>query len=76
MISREDSRSTYEYDWYYKILPTINLWHEDPERIKNGIKVEQEFVYSSDSNKEWMTIKQLQEFLESPQYSELQELNI
>ena len=76
MISKEDSRSTYEYDWYYKILPTINLWHKDPERIKDGIRVVQDFVYASDTNKEWMTPEQLLEYLESPQYFELKELNI
>tara|TARA_A100001011_G_C13582606_1_gene544986 strand:- start:93 stop:503 length:411 start_codon:yes stop_codon:yes gene_type:complete len=76
MISKEDSRSTYEYEKYYKILPTLNDWHNDQERIKDGLRVEEDFIYSSDSNKEWMTIEQLQSFLESPQYSELQELNI
>ena len=27
---------TYEYDEFYKILPTINDWHLDKKRIKNG----------------------------------------
>ena len=49
MISKEDSRSTYEYDWYYKILPTLNSWHKDVNRIKNGLKVHEDFVYSSDT---------------------------
>jgi UDP-N-acetylglucosamine 4,6-dehydratase len=76
MISEEDALSSYEYDWYYKILPTLNKWNLDPKRLKDGKVLEPGFIYSSGSNKEWMTIEQLQEFLESPQYSELQELNI
>lgn len=76
MISEEDSISTYEYDWYYKILPTINKWHLDENRIKNGKKVSEGFIYSSGNNSEWMTIEQLQNFLKSPQYRELQDLNI
>ena len=76
MISKEDSRSTYEYDWYYKILPTLNSWHKDVNRIKNGLKVHEDFVYSSDTNDKWMSVEQLKSFIESPSYLELQELNI
>jgi UDP-N-acetylglucosamine 4,6-dehydratase/5-epimerase len=76
MISEEDARSSYEYDWYYKILPTLNKWHLDPERIKGANKLEECFIYSSGSNREWMTIEQLQDFMESDEYCELQEFNI
>jgi len=76
MISEEDSYGTYDYEWYYKILPTINKWHLDKNRIKDGKKVEKGFIYSSGNNSEWMTIKHLQKFLNSPEYIELQKLNI
>ena len=76
MVSEEDSASTYEYEWYYKILPTINNWNLDPVRIKQGEKVDPDFVYSSGSNKEWMTTEQLNDFLESNSYRELQDLNL
>jgi len=68
--------STYEYEWYYKILPTINKWHLDNNRIKDGKLVKKGFVYSSGNNNEWMTIEQLQNFLDSDEYVELQKLNI
>jgi UDP-N-acetylglucosamine 4,6-dehydratase (inverting) len=55
MISSDDSYSTYEYSNYYKILPQINEWGKDNLRIKNGKKVLEGFVYSSDNNKDWMT---------------------
>lgn len=54
MISLEDSFSTYEYKDYFKILPTLNNWHLDPDRIKDGTKVPTGFNYTSDTNNEWM----------------------
>ena len=59
MIGEEDAPSTYEYDTYYKILPVINGWGNDPERIKMGIRVPEGFTYNSSTNKEWMTIDEL-----------------
>lgn len=52
MISPEDSFSTYEYADYYKILPAINAWCDDPKRIKGGVKVPEGFAYTSDKNSE------------------------
>ena len=59
MIGEEDSHYTFEYSEHYKILPVINDWSSTPERIKDGIKVPEGFVYSSDKNKHWMTCKEL-----------------
>ena len=36
MISLEDSKTTYEYDDHYRILPAINDWHKDKNRINGG----------------------------------------
>ena len=55
MIGKDDSYSTYEYSSYYKILPQINNWGKDSSRIKDGIKVPENFIYSSDNNQDWMT---------------------
>ena len=65
MISPEDALTTYEYNGYYKILPSINDWHLDSERISDGIKVKTGFNYSSDTNDEWMSQDNLNEFLQS-----------
>ena len=75
MISEEDAMSTYEFDWYFKILPTLNQWHLSPERIKDGKLVKKDFVYSSDKNPKWMSTEQLKSFLHSEDYLELQKLN-
>jgi len=63
MIALEDAHYTYEYSSYFKILPSINNWSKDPERIGNGIKVESDFVYSSDNNKDWMEIETLKKWI-------------
>ena len=36
MIGLEDNAYTYSYDGYFKILPSLNSWHKDKNRIKNG----------------------------------------
>ena len=64
MIGLEDALYTYEYPDHFKILPSINNWANDPERIGDGIQVDPEFIYSSDNNKEWMEISELQEWIE------------
>jgi UDP-N-acetylglucosamine 4,6-dehydratase len=64
MIGHEDAMSTYEYDDYYKILPVINSWDEDENRIKNGKKVKEDFIYASDNNKEWMKPEELVNWIE------------
>ena len=64
MISVHDAISTYEYDGYYKILPQINEWDYDNERIKNGKKVVI-FEYTSDNNSEWMTDENLKKWINS-----------
>ncbi len=63
MIGVEDAISTYEYKEHYKILPVINGWADDPERIKDGVKVPEGFEYNSLNNEDWMSIKEVQDWL-------------
>jgi len=65
MIGSEDAPYTYEYKSYYKILPCINNWHQDINRIKDGKLVDADFQYSSDSNETWMGGKELRTWLKS-----------
>ena len=65
MISLEDSYSTYEYSDYYKILPQIFDWDKDKNRIKDGNKVQQDFIYSSNTNPKWMTKSELKSWIET-----------
>jgi UDP-N-acetylglucosamine 4,6-dehydratase (inverting) len=63
MISSDDANATYEYTNYYKILPQINEWANDNLRIKDGKKVPEGFIYSSDNNLEWMTKSDLKKWI-------------
>ena len=55
MISVEDAPTTYSYDDYFKILPVINDWCNDPRRIADGKRVAPDFFYTSDNNPQWLT---------------------
>lgn len=63
MIGAEDARYTYEYEDYFKILPSINGWSEDKRRIGQGVRVPKGFSYTSANNKEWMTVEYLQDWI-------------
>lgn len=65
MIGSEDALYTYEYPDHYKVLPAINNWSNDPYRIKDGIRVSEEFTYCSDNNKEWMSVEQLKAWIDA-----------
>lgn len=65
MIGVEDALHTFEYNDYYKILPAIHDWSKDPSRINGGVRVKDDFVYSSDNNSEWLAIEQLQAWIQA-----------
>lgn len=64
MISEEDSEHTYEYEEYYKILPSINDWCNSKERIKDGRKVARGFNYSSHTNHDWLSCDELSKWID------------
>lgn len=64
MIGSEDAYYTFEYPEHFKILPTINDWSSCSNRIKDGKKVTEGFIYASDNNGEWMTDAQLKAWIE------------
>lgn len=63
MIGPEDADHTYEYEAHYKILPSINQWSSDPERIGQGQRVASGFRYSSEINENWMSAAELQAWI-------------
>ena len=65
MIGYEDAMYTYEYKDYYKILPSLYNWYRDKNRIKNGKKVNKDFIYSSNNNINWMTKTELKNWIKS-----------
>lgn len=63
MIGIEDSQTCFEYEDYFKILPNIHGWSNDPKRIKVGVKVKEGFSYSSDTNRDMMDVAKLREWI-------------
>ena len=63
MIGIEDASFTFEYDEHFKILPSINNWNSSPARVKDGVQVDEGFIYASDSNPEWMTPEDLESWI-------------
>ena len=65
MIGLEDAPHTYAYKNHFKILPMIHNWSNDLARIKNGIKVLENFTYTSENNSEWMLSDELKIWIET-----------
>ena len=57
MITEDDARHTVEYNDYYAILPEIGI---NKENYSDGEFLTDNFSYSSDNNKEWLTVEELQ----------------
>lgn len=71
MISAEDAMFTYAYEGYYKILPMIHNWNTDFKRIKDGVRCPEGFVYSSDSNEEWMDVDTLKNWISKTDFNKV-----
>ena len=64
MVPAEDSSYTYEYDSHYIIYPTYN-WCNKDKLIPGGKKVDPGFVYDSGTNKEWLSVEDIQRLLKT-----------
>ena len=73
MIGLEDAPYTYQYPDYYKIIPSIHDWSDGVDFIRDGKKVANDFVYSSNINDEWMTVNELRQHIHK---SKLQYLDL
>lgn len=63
MIGVEDSLNTFAFSNYYKILPTLYNWHTDPARIKDGVLVDSNFSYTSNTNTDWLSVEDLRKWI-------------
>lgn len=65
MITETDAFSTLEFDRYFVILPSMQLW--DVEKFMhhfNGRRCPDGFKYNSGTNSEWLSAEQLRELVE------------
>ncbi len=63
MITKEDSRHTYEYDKHFIIYPNYTWW-SSAKVIPDGKKVPVGFEYSSGLNNEWLSVADIEELLD------------
>ncbi|MFU0827259.1 MAG: UDP-N-acetylglucosamine 4,6-dehydratase (inverting) [Lachnoclostridium sp.] len=63
MITKDDSRMTYEYEKHYIIYPNFEWWDIKKYFKAGGKPVGEGFEYSSNLNEQWLTVEQLQEAL-------------
>ncbi|WP_419742885.1 UDP-N-acetylglucosamine 4,6-dehydratase (inverting) [Paraclostridium dentum] len=63
MITKDDSRNTYEYDKHYIIYPNFEWWNFEKHFTPGGKLIEDGFEYNSGNNIDWLNIDQLRERL-------------
>ena len=63
MISIDDAINTYSFDGYFKILPADLSEEQLKISTKGGLKVPNDFEYSSNKNNEWMSSGELSQLL-------------
>jgi UDP-N-acetylglucosamine 4,6-dehydratase (inverting) len=68
MVTKDDSRMTYEYDKHYIIYPNFEWMDINKNLLPGGTLVEEGFEYNSGNNKEWLNIKQLKDELNKNEY--------
>ena len=59
MVTRDDSRTTYEYDKHYIVYPHFDWLDLDKVLLPGGTLVEDGFEYNSGNNKEWLDVEGL-----------------
>ncbi len=63
MITKDDFRTTYEYDRHYIIYPHFEWWDSGKNDKNGGILVPEGFEYTSANNKEWLSIEDIKKLL-------------
>jgi UDP-N-acetylglucosamine 4,6-dehydratase len=64
LVNCDEAANTLEMPYYFIIFPDY-YWFENklPNKEKNGKRLERGFVYSSDKNDKWLTVKEMREIL-------------
>lgn len=65
MVTKDDCRSTYEFDKHYVIYPNFEWWDPSKNNKNGGVLVKEGFEYNSGTNKEWLSVEQLREELKN-----------
>ena len=63
LLTTEEAKHSKEFDRYFVIEPEFPFWQKD--NFKEGKPLPEEFKYSSDTNKKWLTKEELREILKN-----------
>lgn len=64
MITKDDSRTTYEYEKHYIIYPNLEWWNKSEFFSEGGKLIENGFEYNSNNNNQWLGENDLREKIE------------
>lgn len=63
MVTKDDSRTTYEYEKHYIVYPHFDWWHFESHFTLGGKLIESGFEYDSGTNAQWLSVEELREEL-------------
>ena len=63
MITKDDSRNTYEYEKHYIIYPHFDWWNSRGKIAPGGKPVEDCFEYNSGTNVDWLDVEEIRKRL-------------
>lgn len=63
MITKDDSRLTYDFGDYYIIFPHFE-WFKVSKRMDQGVRVKDGFEYDSGANSEWLSVEDIRNLCE------------
>lgn len=61
MVTKDDSRTTYEYDKHYIIYPHFDWWHFEDHFTSGGERIPEGFEYNSGANTQWLSVEELRD---------------
>ncbi len=61
MITKDDSRSTYEYEKHYIIYPQFDWWRSKRHFTEGGKRITDGFEYNSGTNTDWLSVEDLRQ---------------
>jgi UDP-N-acetylglucosamine 4,6-dehydratase (inverting) len=59
MVTKDDSRSTYEYEKHYIIYPNFEWWNKDKFFTPGGKRIKDGFEYNSGNNTKWLSVEDI-----------------
>lgn len=59
MVTKDDSRTTYEYEKHYIVYPHFDWWNKEKFFTPGGKLIEAGFEYDSGTNTEWLSAEDL-----------------